>query len=146
MDRARAAKRHATAELSAGHAEHVAQNPEQWRVLVDVYGTRSAIYGDCIGHLSLLMSLPPSNRATTTRLRRAPFHGCLLASAACRSGMMLMVSLVRILNVSGARHVATSVTVHQQTTEGALLLHQPCPRMGQAACRLGHGDERRARA
>ena len=62
MDRARAAKRHATAELGAGHAEHVAQNPERWRVPVNIDGTGDAIDGDCIGHLSLLMALPPSDR------------------------------------------------------------------------------------
>src|SRR5229473_791533 len=136
MDRARAAKRHATAELGAGHAEHVAQHPEQWRVLIDIYGTGSAIYGDCVGHLSLQMSLPPSDRATTTRLRRALFHGCLLASAACRSGIILMVSLVRILNVSVARHDATLVTVRQRTTYGALLCHQPRPARGSLYFRL----------
>ena len=38
MHRAGAAQRHAAAELRAGHAEHVAQHPQQRRVAVDIDG------------------------------------------------------------------------------------------------------------
>ena len=36
MHGAGAAERHAAAELRAGHAEHVAQHPEEWRVAVNI--------------------------------------------------------------------------------------------------------------
>ena len=36
MDRTGAAQCHAAAELRAGHAQHVAQHPEQRRIAVDI--------------------------------------------------------------------------------------------------------------
>ena len=36
VDGAGAAQRHAAAELGAGHAQHVAQHPEERRVAVDI--------------------------------------------------------------------------------------------------------------
>ena len=41
MHGAGAAQRHAAAELRAGHAEHVAQHPEQRRVAVDIDAVRA---------------------------------------------------------------------------------------------------------
>jgi hypothetical protein len=40
MHGAGAAKRHAAAELRSGHAEHVAQHPEQRRVVIDIDALR----------------------------------------------------------------------------------------------------------
>jgi hypothetical protein len=74
------------------------------------------------------MALPPSDRATTTRLRWVLFRGDRWRLRDAASGSASMVSLVRILNVSVACHDATLVTVRQRTTNGALLRHQPRPR------------------
>src|ERR1700719_604686 len=50
MHRAGAAKRHAAAELRAGHAQHIAQHPEKRRVAVDIdYVCRSVDF-DGEGH------------------------------------------------------------------------------------------------
>jgi hypothetical protein len=46
--RSMAAQRRAAAELRAGHAEHVAQYPQEWRVPVDVAGPSRAI--DVVKH------------------------------------------------------------------------------------------------
>ena len=43
MHGAGAAQRHAAAELRAGHAEHVAQHPEQRRVAVDIDAVSLAV-------------------------------------------------------------------------------------------------------
>jgi hypothetical protein len=53
MDRARAAERHAAAELRAGHAKHIAQYPQQRSIAVDVYRTIGPIYLDQEGHPTL---------------------------------------------------------------------------------------------
>ena len=50
MHRAGAAERHAAAELRAGHAQHVAQHPEQRRVAVDIDAVRAAVDFDGEGH------------------------------------------------------------------------------------------------
>src|SRR5216683_1590160 len=59
VHRARAAQRHAAAEFRAGHPEHVAKNPEQRRVVVDIDAASSAVDCQRMWHLSLLiMGLP----------------------------------------------------------------------------------------
>ena len=50
MYRAGAAQRHAAAELRAGHAQHVAQNPQERRVAVDIDRPNSAIHFDVVWH------------------------------------------------------------------------------------------------
>src|SRR5215470_6986753 len=45
-----AAERHAAAELGAGHAEHVAHDPEERRVAVDIDAVRAAVDFDVEGH------------------------------------------------------------------------------------------------
>src|SRR5216683_4814207 len=50
MDRARAAKRHATAELGAGHTEDVAHHPQHRRVVVDIDAVCLPIDCDAEGH------------------------------------------------------------------------------------------------
>src|SRR5262249_23538478 len=50
MDGARSAKRHAAAEFGAGHAEHVAQDPQERSVVVDVDCPIDAIDLDRDGH------------------------------------------------------------------------------------------------
>ena len=50
MHGAGAAERHAAAELRAGHAEHVAQHPEKWRVAVDIDALPAAVDFDGGGH------------------------------------------------------------------------------------------------
>src|SRR5262249_38856440 len=50
MHRAGATQCHAAAELRAGHAQHVAQHPEQWRVAIDVDGANGAIDPDIVRH------------------------------------------------------------------------------------------------
>ena len=50
MHRAGAAQRHAAAEFRAGHAEHVAQHPEERRVAVDIDAVRSSVDFDREGH------------------------------------------------------------------------------------------------
>src|SRR5262249_12029877 len=56
MHGARAAQRHAATELGAGHAEHVAQHPQERRVAVDVDAVRSAVDFDPESHRSLLLA------------------------------------------------------------------------------------------
>src|SRR6266496_1143809 len=59
VDRARAAQRHAAAEFRAGHPEHVAQHPEQRRVVVDIDAAGFDVDSQRMWHLSLLiMGLP----------------------------------------------------------------------------------------
>src|SRR5512132_2392742 len=53
MDGAGAAERHPAAELRAGHAEHVAQHPQERGVTVDIDGPSEAVDLDCGGHSSL---------------------------------------------------------------------------------------------
>src|SRR6266496_901520 len=54
-----AAKRGAAAEFRAGHSQHVAKNPEQRRVVVDIDAASSAVDCQRMRHLSLLiMGLP----------------------------------------------------------------------------------------
>src|SRR5439155_26692752 len=50
MHGARAAQRHAAAELRAGHAKHVAQDPEQRRVAIDIDAVCVAVDFDGEGH------------------------------------------------------------------------------------------------
>src|SRR5215831_16918494 len=50
MDRASAAECHAAAELRAGHAEHVAQHPQERRVAVDIDLALSSVYFDFVDH------------------------------------------------------------------------------------------------
>jgi hypothetical protein len=50
MHGAGAAKRHSAAELGAGHAEHVTQDPQQGDVGIDVDGVRGAVDFDSEGH------------------------------------------------------------------------------------------------
>jgi len=52
MNRAGAAERHAAAEFGAGHAEHVAQDPEQRGVAVDINRPIDAVDldRDCHGY------------------------------------------------------------------------------------------------
>jgi hypothetical protein len=50
MHGAGAAERHATAELRAGHAEHVAQHPEERCVAVDIDTMRGSVDFDEEGH------------------------------------------------------------------------------------------------
>ena len=66
MHRAGAAQRHAAAEFCAGHAEDVAQYPEQRCVAVDIDGVRVAVNFDGEGHglLSLF------SRCSTAGCRR----------------------------------------------------------------------------
>ncbi|MNF73831.1 hypothetical protein D3C84_558450 [compost metagenome] len=52
MHGAGAAERHAAAELGAGHAQHVAQDPKQRRVGVDVDAVLSAIDLQGEGHIA----------------------------------------------------------------------------------------------
>src|SRR5208282_1353020 len=50
MHGARTAERHATAEFRAGHAEHVAQHPEERRVAVDIDAVCVPVDRDGEGH------------------------------------------------------------------------------------------------
>src|SRR6267378_4088293 len=54
MDRASATQRHAATEFRAGHSEHVAQHPQQRRVVVDIDAAGSAVDCQCMWHWSLL--------------------------------------------------------------------------------------------
>src|SRR5262249_24291850 len=54
MHGAGAAQRHAAAEFRPGHAEHVAEHPEQRRIAVHVDAARTSIDGDGKGHVPLL--------------------------------------------------------------------------------------------
>src|SRR5882672_10347140 len=54
VDRAGAAQAEAAAEFRAGHSEHIAQHPEQRRVVVDIYAASSAVDRQRTWHLSLL--------------------------------------------------------------------------------------------
>ena len=73
MDRAGAAQRHAATELRAGHAQHIAQHPEERRVVVDIDAVRLPVDSDGEGHgvLSLFTECnrrrdpPPSLRSIT---------------------------------------------------------------------------------
>src|SRR5215831_1255448 len=58
MYRARAAQRHATAKFCAGHAEYVAQHPEERGVAVDIDVVYVAVDFDGEGHG--IVSLPPA--------------------------------------------------------------------------------------
>ena len=55
MHGAGAAQRHAAAELRAGHAEHVAQHPQQRRVAVDIDAVRLSVDFDGEGHGVVLL-------------------------------------------------------------------------------------------
>src|SRR5215510_10403600 len=50
MHRAGAAQRHAAAEFRAGHAEHVAQHPEERGIAVDIDAVRAAVDFDSERH------------------------------------------------------------------------------------------------
>src|SRR5262245_40703230 len=50
MHGAGAAEGHAADELRAGHAEHIAQHPQERRVAVDINLALSSVYFDSIGH------------------------------------------------------------------------------------------------
>ena len=50
MHGASAAQRRAATEFRAGHAEYVAQDPEQWRVAINIDTTRGSVDFDCEGH------------------------------------------------------------------------------------------------
>jgi hypothetical protein len=50
MHRAGAAERHTAAELSAGHAQHVAQRPEERRVAVNIEAVRVTVDLNREGH------------------------------------------------------------------------------------------------
>src|SRR5882762_9852196 len=54
VDRARAAQSEAATEFRAGHAEHIAQHPQQRRVVVDIDAAGFAVDWQRMGHLSLL--------------------------------------------------------------------------------------------
>src|SRR5882724_5023284 len=54
MDSAGAAERRAAAELGAGHAEDVAEDPQNRSVAIDVNGPNDAVYLDIVQH-----ALPP---------------------------------------------------------------------------------------
>src|SRR6266850_2772127 len=54
VDRARAAQGEAATEFRAGHAEHIAQHPEQRRVVVDIDAASLAVDCQRMWHLSLL--------------------------------------------------------------------------------------------
>src|SRR5262249_52825723 len=54
MDSAGAAERRAAAELGAGHAEDVAEDPQNRGVAIDVNGPHAAVYRDIVWH-----ALPP---------------------------------------------------------------------------------------
>jgi hypothetical protein len=60
MHGASATQRHAATELRAGHAEYVAQNPEQWRVAINIYTTRGSVDFDCEGHEVVSFPMPMS--------------------------------------------------------------------------------------
>src|SRR6266705_1535370 len=100
VHRARAAQRHAAAEFRAGHPEHVAQHPEQGRVVVDIDAAGFAVDCQRMWHLSLLImgflllglawgnvsmsssaaSLPPTRTAASFMVLRArnPDDGVLM--------------------------------------------------------------------
>src|SRR6267142_701905 len=59
VHRARAAQRHAAAEFRAGHPEHVAQHPQQRRVVVDIDAAGFAVDRQSLWHVSLLKGFPP---------------------------------------------------------------------------------------
>jgi hypothetical protein len=50
MNRACATECHAAAELGAGHAEHVAQHPQERGVTVDINGMSRSVHVYCIRH------------------------------------------------------------------------------------------------
>src|SRR5882762_1721626 len=54
VDRARAAQSEAATEFRAGHSEHIAQHPEQRRVVVDIDAAGFAVDCQRMWHLSLL--------------------------------------------------------------------------------------------
>src|SRR6185312_17320530 len=58
-----AAKRHAAAELCSGHAEHVAQDPKQRRVAVNIDAVRVSIDFDCKSHDTFSSALLGPNLA-----------------------------------------------------------------------------------
>ena len=69
MHGAGAAQRHAAAELRAGHAEHVAQHPEQRRVAVDIDAVCSPVDFDGEGHgAPSFLSMAINSRPATHRL------------------------------------------------------------------------------
>src|SRR5882672_11106332 len=59
VHRARAAQRHAAAEFRAGHPEHIAQHPQQRRVVVDIDAAGFAVDRQSLWHVSLLKGFPP---------------------------------------------------------------------------------------
>jgi hypothetical protein len=54
MHGARPAQRDSAAELRAGHAEHVAQHPQEWRVAIDIDAVRLTVDFYSEDHASLL--------------------------------------------------------------------------------------------
>src|SRR5258705_12967706 len=80
MHGAGAAERHAAAELRAGHAEYVAQHPEERRVAVDIDHPIDAVDLNCGGHSylhAIRYAIPTSFTASG---RDAAFSGCSLPS------------------------------------------------------------------
>ena len=55
MDRARAAQSQAAAKLCPGHTEHIAQDPQQGGIAVDVDDMLSTVNLDCVGRDNLLL-------------------------------------------------------------------------------------------
>jgi hypothetical protein len=56
MHGAGATQRHAAAELGAGHAQYVAQHPQQRRVAIDVDAVHLAVDLQWVGHDLLISS------------------------------------------------------------------------------------------
>jgi hypothetical protein len=61
MHGASAAQRHAATKLRTGHAEHVAQHPQEWRIAIDIDITRVPVDFDAKGH-GVISSFYASNR------------------------------------------------------------------------------------
>ena len=71
MHRAGAAERHAAAELGAGHAEHVAQHPQERRVAVDIDAMGGSVDFNGESHGCVSFSMGWDRR----RSRSAPLAG-----------------------------------------------------------------------
>src|SRR5260221_7391224 len=79
VHRTRAAQRHAAAEFRAGHPEHIAQHPQQRRVVVDIDAAGFAVDRQSLWHVSLpklrlLFHLEPTRATIFSPGGLPPYH------------------------------------------------------------------------
>src|SRR6266446_7711418 len=83
MDRARTAQSEAATEFRAGHSEHIAQHPEQRRVVVDIDAAGFTVDCQRLWHLSLLKAA--AIEAGVSKSRAAAPGVCHAITASCQS-------------------------------------------------------------